>query len=812
MYYRLVRSLLRGVLALVFSLLALPASSEAQECTFAIDNPTLRFGPAATDFSFRVNAGATCGSFVRQVSTTAAWLTPSSSAIPGNTSVILKLSVSANTTGAIRTANLLFDGQPVVAVTQGTTTCVTGVTPSSGSFPLDGGRLGFAVQTATADCVWAVTGFPPASFHGFSTGWAYPDGSNSQGIGGRPTIFEEIGSRGFAVAARSNIFSMEAQSATLTVGEAFTVLLTQPGATCSFTFTPATVTIPASGGSASTTLGGVGSDCTYSTSGSFGPVTVTAGQAGVAPAIFTVSMPANTTLEPRSVLVLVANARLEITQAASPVRVDLPGGLGFGVVRSGDGAIRVTTPEPLRITNDDQPSAAWTATASQPWIVLSPASGTSPATLRVSVDPVLVASLPGGFSSATIDIVSSIAPQSPRRIHVSLAVYPGVLSEPPIGVVDTPANGATGLSGAVAITGWAVDRVGINAVRIYRASVPGEPQGLIYVGDALRVYGSRPDLLMFFPGFPEARLGGWGYMLLSNVLPNGGNGTFSLFAYAEDLEGNHQLLGSTTVTFDNAAATRPFGTIDSPAQGETVRGTILNRGWVLTPAGKAIPLDGSTIRVYIDGALLSPVTSYNHSRPDVKAFFPGLANSDGPEPRLSIDTTTLADGVHTIAWGVIDDKGAAEGIGSRYFTVQNGSSSLVSAPADASRSAASVARLPILKTDAWSREGVHDTGWATRVETDAKGTRTLRVPRGRRVELFLDPTLAARCGSYEGHLVSGDVAGPLPAGASLDAHNGVFRWQPTAAFSGRFEFVFVQRGCDGIARRIPLAVFLEEGR
>src|SRR6185312_6621754 len=99
--------------------------------------------------------------------------------------------------------------------------------------------------------------------------------------------------------------------------------------------------------------------------------------------------------------------------------------------------------------------------------------------------------------------------------------------------------------------------------------------------------------------------------------------------------------------------------------------------WVLTPRNKSIPFDGSTIKVYIDGALLGPVSAYNQPRPDVKAFFPNLANSDGPEAQLSIDTTMLADGVHTIAWGVIDDNGDAEGIGSRYFTVQNGSSSLV---------------------------------------------------------------------------------------------------------------------------------------
>ena len=124
------------------------------------------------------------------------------------------------------------------------------------------------------------------------------------------------------------------------------------------------------------------------------------------------------------------------------------------------------------------------------------------------------------------------------------------------------------------------------------------------------------------------------------------------------------------------------------------------------------------------------------------------------------------------------------------------------------RSAAAVARLPELRTDAWSREGMDEAGWATRVQSDAAGNRTLRVSQGQRVELFLDPTLAAACGTYTGHLLDGDVAGPLPAGASLDAQNGIFRWQVAPEFRGTFHFVFVQRGCDNRERRIPVTAHI----
>ena len=36
-----------------------------------------------------------------------------------------------------------------------------------------------------------------------------------------------------------------------------------------------------------------------------------------------------------------------------------------------------------------------------------------------------------------------------------------------------------------------------------------------------------------------------------------------------------------------------------------------------------------------------------------------------------LDTTALAEGQHTIAWVVTDSQGAANGIGSRYFSVAN---------------------------------------------------------------------------------------------------------------------------------------------
>mgnify|MGYP003342217433 CR=1 FL=1 len=40
---------------------------------------------------------------------------------------------------------------------------------------------------------------------------------------------------------------------------------------------------------------------------------------------------------------------------------------------------------------------------------------------------------------------------------------------------------------------------------------------------------------------------------------------------------------------------------------------------------------------------------------------------------FTFDTTSLTNGVHTIGWLITDDCNRADGVGSRFFTVSNGS-------------------------------------------------------------------------------------------------------------------------------------------
>ena len=306
---------------------------------------------------------------------------------------------------------------------------------------------------------------------------------------------------------------------------------------------------------------------------------------------------------------------------------------------------------------------AWLASTSAGWLHLpaDAGSGVGIRSIDVTVDPYVP---PQSGQDATRTAALTIGGQ------VVTFTQAGFSSQAAFGFVDTPGDNAAGITGSLPVTGWALDDVDVARVRIFRDAVSGEPTGQVYIGDATFVDGARPDVEAAFPSVPFASGAGWGYLLLTNVLPGGGTGTYRLHAYADDIDGHTTLLGSRTVTCTNNTATLPFGAIDTPGQGETVFGTITNWGWALTPAPAAIPQNGSSIDVVIDGTVVGhPV--YNVNRTDVASLFPGYVNTNGAGGYFTIDTTTLANGLHTIAWLVRDNAGHATGVGSRYFTVGN---------------------------------------------------------------------------------------------------------------------------------------------
>ena len=249
--------------------------------------------------------------------------------------------------------------------------------------------------------------------------------------------------------------------------------------------------------------------------------------------------------------------------------------LDFGAV---EGGVK-TADQQFRITNSGSGTLDWTVADDAAWLTCAPAAGTGNAAVTVSVNPAgLAAGLTAGNYTGTITISAAGAANSPQTITVYLTVKAVGTTLAPFGEFSTPVDGTAGVTGAIPVTGWVVDDIEVVRVDVKRDPVAGDPtgaigpDGLVYVGDGLFVEGARPDIEIGYPGYPMNYKAGWGYMLLTNFLPAQGNGTYKLHAFAADKEGNYALLGSKTIVCDNAHATKPFGTIDTPTQGGTAAG------------------------------------------------------------------------------------------------------------------------------------------------------------------------------------------------------------------------------------------------
>ena len=461
--------------------------------------------------------------------------------------------------------------------------------------------------------------------------------------------------------------------------------------------------------------------------------------------------------------------------------------LRFAATRSTTAFTSQTLGQTVRLTQEGPGSVTWTATPNQPWISVSPSSGTGSATLTVTV--AFSSSLPSsGTSNGSIALAFTGAANSTAGpITVALTTIPNGTSTAPTGIVDTPADGTSGVTGSIGVTGWAIDDVEVTRIRILRDPVAGEGQAQIFIGNAVFVDGSRTDIAGANPTIPRSSRAGWGYLLLTNFLPNQGNGTFKLYAYADDADGHTTLLGSKTITCANSTATRPFGAIDTPAQGEVISGSAYaNFGWVLSrgPA-LAYPPHG-TVQVVIDG-VFGALPSLWTSRPDLTALFPG-ATFPGVTNALgvsAIDTTTLSNGVHTIAWVVTADNGQADGVGSRYFTVANGSSQSASAASHVGPKvdARQMARLRADTRAIAGRRGWDMTTPLRMYAADADGRVTVPAEELDRIELHVGAGVA-------GYRRVGDDLEPLPIGSHLTSA-GVFTWAPGVGFRNAYDLVFV---------------------
>ncbi len=553
----------------------------------------------------------------------------------------------------------------------------------------------------------------------------------------------------------------------------------------------------------------------------------------------------------------VSNTGGSVTSDAAMLTVYGPESLGAGslqyaAVKAGiDGGLTsVTPPQNVAVTFTGA-AGPWTATSNEPWLVISSGAGVGNGMFAAAISN--DGNVIGGSThlAASVTVTAPAAPNSPLVLPVALTVdLNGAPTGTPFGRVDTPAQNAAGIQGSLGITGWALDDVGVATIRVYRpclgfdnpascATIGGH--SLVYIANAAFIPGARPDVEAAYPSYPQSYQAGWGVQILTNMLPHipnaqpyGGEGTFPLYVYATDQEGQLTLLGRTSVdhtptsiAVDNDAIAKPFGAVDKPALAETVSGMYASFGWALTPdldtvpdgTDILIPASGATMAVFVDGVSFGPAT-YNQCRGDVGSPPPGgtycdddVANIFGnmmPMPPLTprssnptrfrnldagrgpqgfrvIDTTSLANGLHTIAWSVTDSNGRVAGIGSRFFSVLN--SGAPAAGIDPARMPAppegGFVRLEVGHGEVLARTGFDDRIKPQPLHPDGNGVRSVSLTGVDRLELRLPVPVTAAYQWANGELRK------LPIGAHLDAEHGVFTWAPPTGYFGVYRLVFV---------------------
>lgn len=520
----------------------------------------------------------------------------------------------------------------------------------------------------------------------------------------------------------------------------------------------------------------------------------------------------------------------------------------FAATKAGAGGAlaNVTAPQTLTLGTTGA-ATAWTASVDRSWVQVSSAAGIGADLLTVTVaDPSNTLGASTG-ATAMVTLTPGVAGLSPVLVPIMLTIdQAGLDTTAPYGQVDTPVQDAADIVGAVAVTGWVLDDVGVDSVVVYRACLSFDPpaacqtldgRAVVFIGQAALLPGARPDVEAAFPTAPAAQRAGWGLLVLTPMLPHvpagqphGGQGAIALHVLATDAAGNRVWLGrsqhdhaTTRIVLANDGIAKPFGTIDTPGQGAVVSGTVHNFGWALTPdtdtiSGNGdivIPTTGSTMVVFLDGqpvglvaydqcrGTVGPVVSAGtYCDDDVANLFGtttahpvGTPRADNPTRHrnldagrgaigvYSIDTTTLVNGVHTIAWSVTDSAGRTEGIGSRFFTVLNGAVRPVAARRHAPASVGALADRPLIGAPVWARVGFDLSAPWEPVTPDAAGVRRLAVSELGRVEVSLGAEFV------DGYLRLPDRLDPLPLGSALIG--GVFSWTPVAGYVGDFELVFV---------------------
>lgn len=224
--------------------------------------------------------------------------------------------------------------------------------------------------------------------------------------------------------------------------------------------------------------------------------------------------------------------------------------LNFGAIHGGVGTnhqgVLVKTINPLLGSHR---LLRWGAAAEQEWLYVRPLRGIGKGMIQIGVK---YSRLNPGNYQGQIRIFASKTNNSPQEIKVHLTVYEKGKSVSPFGFIDIPGENQKITSPFMKMEGWALDDIEVVRISIKRDPLPNEsflidPDGLVFLGDAVFLEGSRQDVQQAFPGFPLNHRAGWLFLFGPKELSGLSDLTFEIHAIAVDKEGYKKDLGQRTL-------------------------------------------------------------------------------------------------------------------------------------------------------------------------------------------------------------------------------------------------------------------------
>jgi N-acetylmuramoyl-L-alanine amidase len=218
--------------------------------------------------------------------------------------------------------------------------------------------------------------------------------------------------------------------------------------------------------------------------------------------------------------------------------------------------------------------------------------------------------------------------------------------------IDSPSTRGAPAGGVVNAYGWAMDDY--EAISSVGISIDGVSYGTASYG------AGRGDVCAAVPGRQGCPNVGWNFLLDTTLLNDGAH---VMGVTTTTARGRHSTVTSP-FSVSNSAGNPVQVAIDAPASNATVAGAVHTYGWALEGT-----IGIASVQVLVDGLPYGTAT-YGDSRTDVCASYPDSGCNVGWD--FSLDTTGLANGIHTFAVRALGTDGVKRTV-SNSFQVSNNS-------------------------------------------------------------------------------------------------------------------------------------------